>query len=102
MSDPINPDHYKGDGAEAIEVIEQFGLCYHLGNSVKYILRCRHKGAPATDLRKAIWYLQREIALIEQGKECSHRRREPSQSRSKAAGRARKQRARADIPSRHR
>lgn len=62
MSDPINnPEHYKGRTLEVIQVIEDFDLGYRLGNAVKYILRAGKKGAAVPDLRKAIWYLEREI-----------------------------------------
>lgn len=64
MHDPVNsPDHYKGNGLEAIEVIEAFGLQhnYYLGNCVKYILRAGKKGCAVEDLRKAEWYLRRAI-----------------------------------------
>ena len=63
MSDPVNhPPHYKaGNGLEAIDVIEGFGLGFHLGNVVKYILRSDRKGAALQDLCKARWYLDRHI-----------------------------------------
>lgn len=61
MNDPINPDHYKASTIEAIQVIEEFHLNYHLGNVVKYILRCDKKGDPMENLQKAKWYLEREI-----------------------------------------
>lgn len=58
-----SPSHYKGKGTfEAIDVIEAFGLNYHLGNVIKYCLRADKKGEPLQDLEKASWYLQREIA----------------------------------------
>jgi len=39
------------------------GFC--LGNAVKYIWRAGIKSDdPITDLRKAIWYLEREIARL--------------------------------------
>jgi hypothetical protein len=60
--DPISPRHYQAGGIEAIDVIEAFGLNYRLGNVVKYILRAGQKGPRAEDLRKAAWYLEREIA----------------------------------------
>lgn len=65
MTDMINPDHYKGGRKyEPIEVIEDWGLNYRLGNALKYISRNGRK--PGEDeregLRKAIWYLEREIA----------------------------------------
>jgi len=60
--DPINhPAHYKGNGIESIEVIEAFELGFNLGNVVKYVLRAGKKGSPIEDLRKARWYLDREI-----------------------------------------
>ena len=64
MSDPVDhPAHYGGDNPmEVIKVIEHYGLGFHLGNVVKYVLRAGSKGDPVTDLRKARWYLDREIA----------------------------------------
>ena len=59
-----NPSHYKSDKMECIEVIEAFNLGFHLGNSVKYILRAGRKGDRIEDLKKAIWYLQREIDKV--------------------------------------
>lgn len=48
---------------EVIEVIEEFGLGFNLGNTVKYILRAGKKFEDKTleDLKKARWYLDREI-----------------------------------------
>lgn len=56
-----HPAHYKARGIEAIDVIEAFGLNFRLGNTVKYILRAGRKGATVEDLKKARWYLDREI-----------------------------------------
>lgn len=63
MSDQVNhPSHYKGiGGIEAIDVIEGFKLGYTLGNVIKYVLRADRKGFALVDLRKARWYLDREI-----------------------------------------
>jgi hypothetical protein len=36
-----------------------------LGNAIKYISRAGKKGDYITDLKKAIWYLDREIKRIE-------------------------------------
>jgi hypothetical protein len=58
--DKINPDHYRKLPMEAIEITEHFNFC--LGNALKYIIRCEHKGDKKSDLAKAIWYLQRELA----------------------------------------
>lgn len=61
-----NPPHYRGaNGMQAIDVIEAFELNYHLGNVVKYVLRCGKKSAsPLEDLKKARWYIEREIKRL--------------------------------------
>ena len=57
-----HPDYYKTGGIEAIDVIEAWGLGFNLGNVVKYIARAGRKTADSLqDLRKAAWYLDREI-----------------------------------------
>ena len=60
-----HPAHYGGadNPYEVIKVIEAWGLDrnFNLGNCVKYIARAELKGAPTEDLRKARWYLDREI-----------------------------------------
>lgn len=58
-----SPSHYKDGGIETIDFIEAKGLNFHLGNAVKYISRAGKKdpGKYVEDLRKAVWYLQREI-----------------------------------------
>jgi hypothetical protein len=61
---PVNhPAHYGGQDNpyEAIKVIEAWGLGFNLGNVVKYLSRAGKKGNTLEDLRKAAWYLQREI-----------------------------------------
>jgi len=68
--DRVNhPAHYKQhpSGLEVIEVTEHMNFC--LGNAIKYILRCDYKGAPIEDLRKARWYIDREIQRRTSGKE---------------------------------
>lgn len=66
MSDPINHlPHYAGTAHEPIDVIEAWGLGFHLGNVVKYIARAGKKGAALEDLRKARWYLDRYITTLE-------------------------------------
>ncbi len=61
-NDPINPNHYKtNSGLEVIDVIEAFKLGFKLGNAIKYILRAGKKGSRVEDLKKAIWYIEREI-----------------------------------------
>lgn len=62
MPDPVNhPAHYTTGGIETIDFIEAKQLNYNLGNVVKYITRADHKGNRIEDLRKAKWYLEREI-----------------------------------------
>lgn len=71
MSDNINhPKHYGGDTVyEAIKVIEAWELNFNLGNSVKYISRAGKKTKnPLEDLKKAQWYLNREIENLEKKK----------------------------------
>jgi len=67
-ADSVNhPTHYGGDTAyEAIKVIEAWKLGFCLGNTVKYIARAERKGAALEDLKKALWYLEREISNREQ------------------------------------
>ena len=66
MSDNVNhPTHYNMGSIEVIEVIDDWGLGFELGNAVKYIGRAGHKGKKTEDLRKAIWYIEREIAKTE-------------------------------------
>jgi hypothetical protein len=63
LSDMINhPPHYNQCGIEAIDVIEAYaGGNYHRGAALKYLLRADYKGSKLEDLRKAIWYIEREI-----------------------------------------
>lgn len=49
---------------EALHVIEAFGLGWHAGNVVKYMLRAGRKGALLEDLRKAENILGRLIAFL--------------------------------------
>ena len=57
-----HPNHYQGNKFEVIDIIEDYKLGFSLGNAVKYILRAGHKDDYVQDLKKAIWYLNREIA----------------------------------------
>ncbi len=60
-----HPPHYTIGGIEVIDVIEAWALGFHRGNAVKYIARAGRKGDELEDLRKARWYLDREIANLE-------------------------------------
>lgn len=57
-----HPSHYQGNSIEVIDIIEDFGLNFHLGNAIKYILRADKKGNREEDLSKAIWYIERELS----------------------------------------
>lgn len=62
-SDEVNhPEHYTShpSGIECIQITEHMG--FNLGNAVKYIWRSDLKGNDIQDLKKAVWYLNREIA----------------------------------------
>jgi hypothetical protein len=64
MSESINhPEHYGGadNPYEAIKVLEAWKLNFNLGNVLKYLSRAGKKGEFIEDLRKARWYLDREI-----------------------------------------
>lgn len=66
MSNQVDhPDHYGGrdNKFEAIKIIEAYKLGFHLGNSIKYILRAGRKTSdPTQDIEKAIWYLKRYLS----------------------------------------
>lgn len=64
-NDPVeHPNHYTYGGIEVIDIIEAFGLNFHLGNVIKYILRSPMKNG-LEDLKKAQFYLNRYIAWVE-------------------------------------
>ena len=56
-----NPTHYNVGTIEVIKVIEDWKLNFNLGNAIKYIGRCEHKNNKQEDIKKAIWYLEREL-----------------------------------------
>ena len=58
--DVVNhPDHYTLLPVECIDVTEHFNFC--MGNAIKYLWRADHKGNALEDLKKARWYIDREI-----------------------------------------
>ena len=74
MADVINhPQHYTLGKIEVIDYIEDKGLNINLGNVVKYVARAGHKKSSGKsidakaleDLKKAQWYLNREISSRE-------------------------------------
>lgn len=86
FQDNVNhPKHYNKGKIEVIEFLEDQKLNFHRANAVKYIARAGSKGVTdrttddgaaaktIEDLKKAVWYLQREIHLME----CRREGREP-------------------------
>ena len=67
VDDPVTkPKHYTFGYFEVIEVLQDWfpknPLLWQVG---KYIARAEHKGRTLEDLRKARYYLQREIDRLE-------------------------------------
>ena len=56
-----HPNHYNASpsGIEAIDVLEH--MTFNIGNAMKYLWRCEEKMATLQDLKKALWYVEREI-----------------------------------------
>ncbi len=68
-NDPVNhPKHYTAhpSGVECIQITEHMG--FNLGNAIKYVWRADLKADAIEDMKKAVWYIQREIAKREAGK----------------------------------
>ena len=66
MADLVNhPPHYTGhpSGVECIDIVEHMN--FNRGNAIKYIWRAGQKSDELEDLRKARWYLDREIQRME-------------------------------------
>ena len=77
VPDVSNPGHYKSAlGVECIDLIEDrlgdsiaFGFC--VANAFKYLFRCKHKHETCVeDVRKAKWYLNRAVVIIDRNKMC--------------------------------
>ena len=73
--DNINPKYYKGK-VEVIDAIEAWGLNFHRGNAIKYIARAgkKNKETEIEDLKKADWYINREIQRLEKLKKNKDRK----------------------------
>ena len=82
MSDVINrPQHYTTGKIEVIDFIEDKGLNFNLGNVIKYVARAGLKKSQGKsleakaleDLKKAQFYISREIATREARMRCDNR-----------------------------
>ncbi len=60
-----HPPHYKShpSGIECITITEHMN--FNIGNAIKYLWRASDKGKTIEDYNKAIWYINREIQLLE-------------------------------------
>jgi hypothetical protein len=71
MTDNVNhPKHYNTGSIEVIDAIEEWKLNFNLGNVVKYIARADYKADAIEDLKKASWYLNREIERRTASNDC--------------------------------
>ncbi len=61
MSVIDRPKHYTNhpSGVECIQITEHMN--FNLGNAIKYIWRAGLKNSALEDLKKAAWYIDREI-----------------------------------------
>lgn len=69
MAEAVNhPKHYTShpSGVECITITEHMG--FNVGNAIKYLWRADEKGRALEDLRKAEWYIRREIQRREAAK----------------------------------
>lgn len=70
--DMVNsPPHYNQDSIECIDAIraalgDEGFQAYCQGNALKYLWRHKYKGKPIEDLKKAQWYIDKIIKVIEQ------------------------------------
>ena len=58
-----HPSHYN-QGIETIEYIESWSMNFNTGNVIKYVTRAGYKDNQLEDLKKAMWYLDREIQRL--------------------------------------
>ena len=65
METPAKPTHYSRLDPQPIEVIEAWNLGWNKSCVIKYVARAGHKEDAVRDLKKAIWHLRREIAILE-------------------------------------
>lgn len=65
-NDKVNhPDHYNAhpSGVECIDIVEH--MPFNTGSAIKYLWRAGLKGDHIEDLKKARWYIDREIQRLE-------------------------------------
>jgi hypothetical protein len=52
--------HYRKHQLQVDDIVTEWELNFRLGNAVKYLIRCNHKGTKQSDLAKAVWYIVKE------------------------------------------
>jgi len=74
IDDVNNPKHYDSYSFRVIDVIDEVVPNYpasysgHIQNAIKYIFRAPFKGTLKKDLKKAVWYLNHAIEIIDKDK----------------------------------
>lgn len=63
--DIVSIERKTESGMETIDVIEAFDLNFNRGQVCKYLLRAGKKDSEIQDLKKCLWYLERELAKLE-------------------------------------
>lgn len=63
------PKHYNRGSIQMTDYVVDQKLGWCSGNVVKYVVRSRHKGQRLQDLKKAKWYLDKLIGIVEAGGE---------------------------------
>ena len=67
MRDIVNhPLHYTRGKIEVLDFILDQDFPYLAGQVIKYVSRYRHKGSALEDLKKARFYLDRQIQILEE------------------------------------
>lgn len=61
----VHPSYYNQGKIEVLEFLEDQKLPGHEWNVVKYLCRARFKGNELQDLKKAKFYLDRKIEILE-------------------------------------
>lgn len=66
-----SPSHYNVGNIETIDYLESLNIAedFCCGNAIKYLSRYKHKGTPLEDAKKAQWYVNRLVQILETNKE---------------------------------
>ena len=62
-----NPSHYNVGDIETIDYLESLGIAedFCVASALKYLSRYKHKGMPMRDVKKAQWYVNRLVEILE-------------------------------------